>query len=223
MKNTLSNSSIVSSLKRLSGLGAIFFGILLTPYPLVSFGQTQFVRLVPTPHMQVTQLIKENKKKEALTFINNYIKTNPNDPQMLFWKAKILNESQLQSDRDEALLLYASLSENYPELAEPHNNLGVIFAAQGDYSKARHYFELALKANPNDSLASENLADLYIQEASKYYQNAVNNDPNNKSAKSKLEKLSPQALIPLPSTVSPAITAKPATASDVVSPSLKPR
>jgi len=139
--------------------------------------------------MQALQMIKENKKKEAQVFINNYLKTNPNDPQMLFWKAKLLNESNTSADKEEAFQLYMSLSDNYPELAEPHNNLGVIFASQGDYQKATHYFELALRANPSNALASENLADLYVQQAYKYYLNAANYDPANKAVKSKIEKL----------------------------------
>jgi len=148
--------------------------------------------------MQVTQLLKENKKKQALEYINNYLSNNPNDPQMIFWKAKILNESSLPTDREEAFQLYSSLTEDYPELAEPHNNLAVIFAAQGDYSKAVHYFELALKANPGYALASENLADLYVQLASKYYQRAIDTDPTNKTSKTKLDKINTQPSSQLP-------------------------
>ena len=157
--------------------------------------------------MQVTQLLKENKKKQALEYINNYITSNPNDPQMLFWKAKLLNESNLPSEREEAFQLYTSLTEDYPELAEPNNNLAVIFASQGDYTKAIHYFELALKANPGYSIASENLADLYVQLASKYYQHAIDTDPNNKTSKTKLDKIT----IPATSltTLGPASNAQP--------------
>ena len=158
--------------------------------------------------MQVTQLLKESKKKEALAFVINYLKSNPNDPQMLFWKAKILNESGLAADKEEALQIYNSLSENYPELAEPHNNLGVIYAGQGDSARAIHYFELALKANPGYALASENLADLYMQQAAKYYQNAIENDPNNRGAKAKLEKLNSPVIASDPLSSSPTTTPK---------------
>ena len=165
---------------------------------LISTAVAQSVKLVATPHMRAFQFIKENKKKEALAFINNYLGTNPNDPQMNFWKAKILNESPNSADRDEALQLYISLSDNFPELAEPHNNLGVIYAAQLDYSRAIHYFELALKANPKYALASENLADVYVQQATKYYKQAIDNDSGNKSAKAKLEKINAPTLTTSP-------------------------
>lgn len=154
-----------------------------------AFAQSQLIRMVPTPHMQAAQLIRENKKNEALAFINDYLKNNPNDPQMLFWKAKILNDSKLANEREESYQLYLSLSDNYPELPEPHNNLGVIFAAQGDYSKAIDYFKLALKANPSYSTASENLADVYLLEAFDFYSRAVEDDPSNKTAKQKFENL----------------------------------
>ena len=146
--------------------------------------------------MKALQLIKEGKKSEALVYINNYLKGNPNDPQMLFWKAKILNDSYISSEKEEGFQLYLTLSDNYPELAEPHNNLGVIFAAQGDYAKAIHYFELALRANPTYSIASENLADLYAQQAANYYKNAVDYDSTNKTARAKLEKINAKPTSP---------------------------
>ena len=171
---------------------AIALGCLTCALPGISLAQNQIARLVPTPHMQVTQLLKENKKNQALEYINNYLSNNPNDPQMLFWKAKILNESSLPLEREEAFQLYTLLTEDYPELAEPNNNLAVIFASKGDYTKAIHYFELALKANPGYAIASENLADLYVELALKYYQRAINTDPNNKTSKTKLDKITTQ-------------------------------
>jgi len=158
-----------------------------------AFAQSQIVKLVPTPHMQAMQMMRENKKKEALAFINDYLGQNPSDPQMLFWKAKLLRESPRPSDQDTGLQIYLSLSENNPELAEPHNNLGVIYAALGDYLKAISYFEAALRANPGLAIANENLADVYVQMAVKQYQNAIENDPKNKSAKIKLDQISPKS------------------------------
>jgi len=155
------------------------------------FAQGQVIKLVPTPHSKVTQFLKENKKQEALVFINEYLGNNPNDPQMLFWKAKLLRESSLAKDQEEGLGIYLSLSENNPELAEPHNNIGVIYAAQGDYLKAIDYFVLALRANPGYAVANENLADVYVQMAVDQYKKAIANNPNNKTAILKIQKISP--------------------------------
>jgi tetratricopeptide (TPR) repeat protein len=159
----------------------------LTPSPLLA--QTQLVRPVPTSHMQALQLIKENKKQEALAYINEYLEKSPNDPQMNFWKAKLLYESPVASDKELGIQLYMSLSDNYPELAEPHNNLGVIAAQDGNYAKAVNYFEMALRANPDYALANENLADVYVQMAKLQYTNAIAHDPANKSARRKLDQI----------------------------------
>jgi tetratricopeptide (TPR) repeat protein len=161
------------------------------------FAQTQVIKLVPTPHTQAMQFIKENKKQEALAYINEYLGKNPFDPQMLFWKAKLLRESALAKDQEEGLGIYISLSENNPELAEPHNNIGVIYAAQGDYLKAVDYFVLALRANPGYALANENLADVYVQMAVEQYKKAIVNDPGNKTATIKLQKISPNLSNPI--------------------------
>ena len=204
---------------RLSGVLAIAIGAIICTSPQMSAAQGFIVKSVPTPHMKTLQLIKEGKKSEALVYINNYLKGNPNDPQMLFWKAKILNDSYIAIEKEEGFQLYITLSDNYPELAEPHNNLGVIYAAQGDYSKAMHYFELALRANPTYSIASENLADLYAQLAATHYKNAVEYDPSNKSARTKLEKINakpvspsllspPSVTVPSSSAASPPINQK---------------
>ena len=186
----------------------------------MSSAQGYIVKSVPTPHMKALQLIKEGKKSEALVYINNYLKGNPNDPQMLFWKAKILNDSYISSEKEEGFQLYLTLSDNYPELAEPHNNLGVIFAAQGDYAKAIHYFELALRANPTYSIASENLADLYAQQAANYYKNAVDYDSTNKTARAKLEKINAKPTSP--GLLSPPTVTVPTSNSSSSTPSFSP-
>ena len=42
----------------------------------------------------------------------------------------------------------SSSSQDYPELAEPYNNLAVLHAAAGDYGKARAALEAAMRLNP---------------------------------------------------------------------------
>ena len=58
---------------------------------------------------------------------------------------------------------------DYPELAEPHNNLAVIYASRGDYSLARTELETAISLNPGYATAFENLGDVYARLASQQY------------------------------------------------------
>ena len=43
----------------------------------------------------------------------------------------------------EAIQVFTGLTEDYPELPEPYNNLAVLYAQQGDYEKARDALEAA--------------------------------------------------------------------------------
>ncbi len=63
--------------------------------------------------------------------------------------------------RDEAIATFQGLTEDYPELPEPHNNLAVIWAKRGSYDKARIELQAALAINPDYAIAHENLGDVY--------------------------------------------------------------
>ena len=71
-----------------------------------------------------------------------------------------------------AIPVYLALTQEYPELAEPNNNLGVLYAAKGDYPNAKASLEAALRANPNYATAHENMGDLLINMARQSYERA---------------------------------------------------
>lgn len=67
---------------------------------------------------------------------------------------------------DAAATILLQLNQEYPELAEPYNNLAVIYVKQEQYEKARNALEMAIRVNPNYATAYDNLADLYALFAS---------------------------------------------------------
>ena len=69
------------------------------------------------------------------------------------------------------------LVQDYPELAEPHNNLAALYAAAGDYGKARAELEEALRLNPLYAPAHENLGDVYALLAGQSYARALRLEP----------------------------------------------
>ncbi len=73
---------------------------------------------------------------------------------------------------DEAIAAFTELTETYPELPEPYNNLAALYAKQGRYAEARAALETATKANPGYGLAFENLGDLYLRMADQAYRRA---------------------------------------------------
>jgi tetratricopeptide (TPR) repeat protein len=86
----------------------------------------------------------------------------------------------------EAIETYTQLTQEYPELAEPYNNLAVLYAQQNQYDKAREALEGAVRANPGYGTAYENLGDVYAKLASQSYAKAQQLEPSNASAAKKL-------------------------------------
>lgn len=138
---------------------------------------TPFV-LLPTPEsttpknavpVQVGKLLKEKKYKEALVEIDAEIKKNPRNVQLHFIRARTLvSLGQLEQAR----LEFVSITEKYPELPEPYNNLAVLYASAGKLEAARENLEMALKLAPNDAVAMQNLADVYTRLAAGHYKKA---------------------------------------------------
>jgi len=92
------------------------------------------------------------------------------DVQLMFQKARAL--AQL-GQRNEARSVYNEMTIRFPELAEPWNNLGVIYISQGSLDLARQAFETAISNNPAYPAARSNLADLQLLLALRDYQDAA--------------------------------------------------
>lgn len=119
----------------------------------------------------------------ALDKINAHLNDNPKDLQAMFIRAVMLAE---QNKRDEAIKAFTDITEKYPNLPEPYNNLAVLYADQGQYDKARKALESAIKTHPSYATAHENLGDIYAKMASEAYDKALQLDTSNTRAQTKL-------------------------------------
>jgi Flp pilus assembly protein TadD len=144
------------------------------------------------PHEEVRKLLRRAKYEQALVIVRKQVALNPRDPQMRFWEGYIyeqLGQPQL------AKPIYIALTQEHPELAEPHNNLGVLLAAEGNYGEARQMFELALRANPRNATAQENLGDVLLQLSRQAYQKALEINPAQRTAAKKADMIQPIAAL----------------------------
>src|SRR6266508_3315639 len=105
-------------------------------------------------------LLKRGQHAQALERVNRYLAQNPSDAQGRFKKGLILAE---QSKVAEAIEVFTKLSQDYPKLPEPHNNLAVLYASQGQYEKARQQLEVSIRTDPRFATAYENLGDVYTK------------------------------------------------------------
>jgi len=131
----------------------------------------------------VTRLMRAGQTAEALIRIDAFLQKNPRDMQMRFVKGVALTEQGKTAD---AIAVFTKLTEDFPDLPEPYNNLAVLFAASGQYEKARTALDMAIRTNPSYATAYENLGDVHAKLASQAYDKALQLDSTNSNAKSKL-------------------------------------
>ena len=130
-----------------------------------------------------SKLFKQGSYAEALEKIETVITANPRDARARFLKGMILTEQNKPAD---AIKVFSVLTEDYPELPEPYNNLAVLYASQGQYDKARKSLEMAIRTHPSYAIAHENLGDVYAKMASEAYDKALQLDRSNAAAQTKL-------------------------------------
>ena len=118
----------------------------------------------------VEKLVKARQYQDAVNLINTQLKTNPRNVQIRFVKARLQIEMRKFEDAKKTLI---EITQQFPELPEPYNNLAAIAANQGNWIEARDYLELALKLRPTYAIASANLGEIYIRLGAQAYENAA--------------------------------------------------
>ncbi len=131
----------------------------------------------------ISQMAEQGQESAALDRVNGYLVKKPQDAQAMFMKGVFLVEL---GKRDEATKAFVDLTEKYPNLPEPYNNLAVLYADAGQYDKAQKALETAIRTHPSYATAHENLGDIYARRASEAYDKALQLDNGNTRAQSKL-------------------------------------
>ena len=134
-------------------------------------------------YADVNVLVRSGKLAEALAKADQYLAGKPRDPQMRFIKGVIQTEAGKPAD---AIGTFTQITQDYPELPEPYNNLAVLYAGQSQFDKARAALEMAIRTNPSYATAHENLGDVYAKLASQAYSKALQLDGANTGVQPKL-------------------------------------
>lgn len=158
--------------------------------PLV-IAPTTMAQTTPAPakaqnndYQEATLLFRQGQLDRAMERIDAWLKARPKDARGRFLRGMILTQ---QKKTDDAIRTYIDLTQDFPELPEPYNNLAVIYAGQGEYDKARVLLETAVRAMPSFAAAHENLGDIYARLAAVSYEKAIKLDAANKTAPTKLK------------------------------------
>jgi len=154
---------------------------------LTSAVSLAFLALAPAARadalQDISKQIKQGQHAQALEQVDKYLAGKPKDAQGRFLKGIVLTE---MNKPNEAIAIFSKLTEDYPELPEPYNNLAVIYAQQKQYDKAKQALEMAIRTHPSYATAHENLGDIYARLASQAYDRALQIDSSNSSAQNKL-------------------------------------
>ncbi len=136
----------------------------------------------------VERMIRNGQLERALQASQAHLQKSPQDPQMRLLGSRILDA---QGKTDEAMRLLQSLTAEFPELPEPHNNLAVLYARAGRMQEALESLDKALLARPDYAVALENLGDLHLSLALHAYQRASRAPAPPASALRKADTLAP--------------------------------
>lgn len=134
-------------------------------------------RLEPTPSQitnHIERLLNQGRNQAALDMIlkrEAEIKgQRGTDVQLMFQHARAL---AALGRIDEAVAMYTEMTQRFPELPEPWNNLAALYAQQGELDRAQEALQMSLLANPNYAAARANMGDIQLMLALRTYRNAA--------------------------------------------------
>jgi len=167
----------MQSLRALNAVGMVIGASLIAAVCIISPARADDL-------VEVQALIRQGNLPQATERLNAFLAKNPKDARGRFLRGLILTEQKRPA---EAIKVFTAITEDFPELPEPYNNLAVLFAAQGQFDRARQMLELAIRTHPSYATAHENLGDIYAKMASEAYDKALQLDRSNNSVQTKLE------------------------------------
>ncbi|MBM2829369.1 MAG: hypothetical protein HW411_159 [Gammaproteobacteria bacterium] len=144
---------------------------------------------------QAQSLIAQGDLKQALAITDAVLAKDSKSVEARFIKGLILTKL---NDLAKAEQVFLELTTEHPDLPEPYNNLAVIYAAQGQYDKAEEALQQAINTHPSYATAHENIGDIYAKMASQAYNQALELDQNNETAREKLSLIGELFSVPTP-------------------------
>lgn len=144
-------------------------------------------------HGDVERELRQARYEQVFTMTQRALIDRPGDPQMRFWHALALDKL---GQTALALREYLALTQDHPELPEPHNNLGVLLLRQGEVDAAQAAFQQAVRMNSSYAQALENLADVLLLQARRLYIKASESAQERTQLNQKINALPPLPTLP---------------------------
>lgn len=124
---------------------------------------------VAAPLDEAAQALTAGNAAAALSTLNTWLDTHPDDDRARYLKASALAGT---GHDDDALNLLQALARRYPQRPDVWNNLAIVEARTGRLVDARKTLEHAVQIAPQDAALQQNLGDLYLALANAAYDRA---------------------------------------------------
>ncbi len=109
------------------------------------------------------------QKAQAAEQVEQALGRSPDDLQLRFALGVMRMDL---GERAKATELFTRLTQDFPDLADPFNNLAVLYAAEGRLDEAQAALQQALRLQPDHAQAQENLGDVLVRLALRAYERA---------------------------------------------------
>lgn len=133
---------------------------------------------------EIERQFRASDAQAALRRLDSAVAQRPQDASLRFLQAVLAAE---QGRSAEAAQLFERMTQEFPELPEPYNNLAVLKAAAGQLDQARALLETALRLDPAYRTAHENLGDVFVRLAVRAYETAAAGGRGNGALAGKLQ------------------------------------
>ena len=133
---------------------------------------------------EVRALVSRGDLVNALARVERAAAASPRDVQLRFLQGVVLMD--LRRD-DEALAHFTRMTQDYPELPDPYNNIALLQARGGRLEQARQALDAALRNDPTHRTARANLGQVYLMLAVQAWELATAGGPVDSTLQRKLE------------------------------------
>lgn len=106
------------------------------------------------------RLLLAGQADAALARAETALAQRPNDATLRFTRGVALMDLGRDAEAQDAFL---RMTQDFPELPEPYNNLGLLYARAGRLEDARVALETALRNDPSQRNARRNLGDVLLR------------------------------------------------------------
>ena len=118
----------------------------------------------------IRELLARGDARAALPLAQQMLAANPRDAQVRFQHGVVL----MALERDaEAFDAFTALSQMYPELPDPLNNLALLHARAGRLDASLQALQGALRNDPAHRIARENLGHVHLMLAARAWEQAA--------------------------------------------------